>query len=455
MWSRGLTPRPCPIRSTRGSSPCWAIAYRHQTKAMLISGGKQKAAGDSTLPFKIVTGHGAWVLPVLRKTSFLTLAMREAAVTEECVTQQGIALTVRAVIAFKVGSDPASIAAAAQRFLADQGHMDELTGQIFAGHLRSIVGSMTVEAIIRERQTLAENVLDASKIEMAKIGLTVDSLQIQSIDDKGSGYIKALAAPHQATVNQAAQIAQAQADQASAKAQQESQRNQAEYARPDCGRPGGVPSRDRQRPAEGRAGRTAGGCAGSAGRPVRAGAGRRQERRAARGRADRRGGTSRRRQRPPGSVPSPTAQAEATTLSAGAAAAQGRIALDQAIISPAAGARPGCGRWSQGLQPDHPGRDRRASTVRGRVARLPGHGDPQRGDRRGCPRRVRCTSRPPHASCRRPRRRRRSKGRLDARCAEPGRPVRAPRTALADLVAQLLVRAVVRPGQRRLRAASS
>jgi uncharacterized membrane protein YqiK len=109
--------------------------------------------------------------------------------------------------------------------------MDELTGQIFAGHLRSIVGSMTVESIIRERQTLAENVLDASKVEMGHLGLTVDSLQIQSIDDKGSGYIASLAAPHQATVQQAAKIAQAAADQASAMAQQESDRNQAEFAR--------------------------------------------------------------------------------------------------------------------------------------------------------------------------------------------------------------------------------
>jgi flotillin len=200
-------------------------------EAMLISGGKQKSTGDSTLPFRIVTGHGAFVLPVVRKASFLTLAMREAVVTDDCVTQQGITLAVKAVIAFKVGSDHASIAAAAQRFLDDQDQMDELTGQIFAGHLRSIVGSMTVESIIRERQTLAENVLDASKVEMGHLGLTVDSLQIQSIDDKGSGYIASLAAPHQATVQQAAKIAQAAADQASAMAQQESDRNQAEFAR--------------------------------------------------------------------------------------------------------------------------------------------------------------------------------------------------------------------------------
>lgn len=201
------------------------------SQAMLISGGKQRSVDGTVLPFRIVVGHGAFVLPIFRKASLLTLAMREAVVDEDCVTQQGIALRVAAVIAFKVGPDQASIAAAAQRFLDNQAQMDELTGQIFSGHLRSIIGSMTVEAIIRERQTLAENVLDASKGEMANLGLIVDSLQIKSIDDKASGYIDALSAPQRAAVNQAAQIAQSIADQAAAQARQESERNQAEYAR--------------------------------------------------------------------------------------------------------------------------------------------------------------------------------------------------------------------------------
>jgi len=198
-------------------------------EAMLISGGK--TSGGSGLPFRIVVGHGAFVAPVIRKASFLTLAMREAEVDEQCVSQQGISLQVSAVIAFKVGSDPASIAAAAQRFLANQDQMDELTGQIFAGHLRSIVGSMTVEAIIRERQTLAENILVASKAEMANLGLVVDSLQIKSIGDLQSGYIDALSAPQRAAVNQAAKIAEAEAARAAAEAEQESARRQAEYAR--------------------------------------------------------------------------------------------------------------------------------------------------------------------------------------------------------------------------------
>jgi flotillin len=196
-------------------------------QAMLISGGR--AAGNA--PFRVVTGHGAYIMPFFRKVRFLTLAMCEAEVAEKCVTQQGITLNVRAVIAFKVGNDNESIVSAAQRFLSDQNQMAVLTGRIFAGHLRSIIGSMTVEQIIKERQKLATEVLDGSKQEVIKIGLTVDALQIQSIDDGQLGYILAMSAPHNAAIQQQAQIAQAQANQAAAEAEQESQRKQAEYAR--------------------------------------------------------------------------------------------------------------------------------------------------------------------------------------------------------------------------------
>ena len=197
-------------------------------QAMMISGGRRWRGGA---PFRVVVGHGTFVIPLFRKARYLTLAMQEAEVAETCVTRQGISVNVRAVIAFKVGNDDESIVNAGQRFLSDQEQMSTLTGRIFAGHLRSIVGSMTVEEIVTERQKLAVEVLDGSKGEMAKIGLTVDSLQIQSIDDMSSGYIDAMAAPHRAAIQRQAKIAQAQANQAAAEAEQESQRNQAEYAR--------------------------------------------------------------------------------------------------------------------------------------------------------------------------------------------------------------------------------
>jgi flotillin len=197
-------------------------------EAMLISGGTR---GMKDQPFRVVTGHGAFVTPFFRKVRYLTLAMREAEVAETCVTKQGISLNVRAVIAFKVGNDSESIVNAGQRFLSDQDQMSVLTGRIFAGHLRSIIGSMTVEEIVTERQKLATEVLDGSKAEMVSIGLTVDSLQIQSIDDMGAGYIAAMAAPNNAAIQRQAKIAQAAADQASAEAVQASARKQAEFAR--------------------------------------------------------------------------------------------------------------------------------------------------------------------------------------------------------------------------------
>src|ERR1700751_1378973 len=197
-------------------------------EAMLVAGGR---FGRGGAPFKVVVGHGAFIMPFFRKTRFLTLAMCEAEVAETCVTRQGISLNVRAVIAFKVGNDEESIVNAGQRFLSDQDQMSTLTGRIFAGHLRSIIGSMTVEEIVTERQKLAIEVLDGSKAEMLKIGLIVDSLQIQSIDDLNSGYIDAIAAPNNAAIQRQAKIAQAAADQAAAEAQQESARKQAEFAR--------------------------------------------------------------------------------------------------------------------------------------------------------------------------------------------------------------------------------
>jgi len=197
-------------------------------EAMLVSGGRRWRGGA---PFRVVVGHGTFVVPLFRRVRYLTLALQESEVAENCVTRQGISLNVRAVIAFKVGNDDESIVNAGQRFLSDQEQMGTLTGRIFAGHLRSIIGSMTVEEIVTERQKLAVEVLDGSKEEMAKIGLTVDALQIQSIDDQNSGYIDAMASPHRAAIQRQAKIAQAQANQASAEAEQESNRKQAEYAR--------------------------------------------------------------------------------------------------------------------------------------------------------------------------------------------------------------------------------
>jgi uncharacterized membrane protein YqiK len=196
-------------------------------EALLISGSKR--GGDES-QFKIVTGHGAFVLPILRKARYLSLALREAEIEEQCVSKQGIPLKLRAVAIFKIGDDGGSIANAARRFLGEQAQMDELCGRIFAGHLRSIIGSLTVEEIIRERDKVAQEVKDGSHTEMEKLGIIVDGFQIQEIEDP-TGYITNLAAPHAAAVASAARIAAAQRDQEASEAEQIAERNKAQYAR--------------------------------------------------------------------------------------------------------------------------------------------------------------------------------------------------------------------------------
>lgn len=198
-------------------------------EVMLIRGGKA-TEGE---PFRIER-KGKWVLPGFRKVAFLGLTQKQAVIEEHCTTTQGLECNVKAVIAFKIAGDDRSIYAAGERFLdsqrADQ-MMNQQTGQIFSGHLRSIVGAMTLEDIIRQRDALAKQVLEASKIEMGAMGLQVDSFQITHIDDRGSGYIQAMAAPHNAAIQREAAIAQAEANAKAAEAEQASKRLQAEYMR--------------------------------------------------------------------------------------------------------------------------------------------------------------------------------------------------------------------------------
>jgi flotillin len=196
-------------------------------EALLISGSRRRT-GDTQ--FRIVTGHGCFVVPIKQKARILSLSLRESEIEEDCVTTQGITLSIRAVAAFQVGDDPVSIANAARRFLAEQERMEELVGRIFAGHLRSIIGSLTVEEIIRERDRLAQEVRDGSHGEMEKLGIVVDSLQVQEIEDK-TGYITNIAAPHAAAVAASARIAAAKADQEATQREQEAAALRYEYVR--------------------------------------------------------------------------------------------------------------------------------------------------------------------------------------------------------------------------------
>ena len=210
---------------------CWRVAEPNE--ALIISGLREHTPSDAvqeSLGFKIVTGKGTLVVPGVQTVRRLTLDLREAELAIDCVTHQGIPLGIKGVVIFKVGDDFTSIANAARRFLDQQGQMDARVHNVFAGHLRAIVGNMTVEEMIRDREKLTQLTRQSSGTEMEKLGLIVDSLQIQEIDDP-TGYIENLGRPHAAAVASQARIAQAHADREATEQEQQADALKAEARR--------------------------------------------------------------------------------------------------------------------------------------------------------------------------------------------------------------------------------
>ncbi|WP_432928501.1 SPFH domain-containing protein [Microbispora sp. CA-135349] len=197
----------------------WRVAEPNE--ALIISGlgAHTKNELADSLGFKIVTGKGTAVLPGFQTARRLRLDSRATNLQVNCVTQQGIPVQVRGVIIYKVGDDFTSIANAARRFLDQQDSMNGAIHELFTGHLRSIIGNLTVEDLILNRERLTSETRSSAADEMSKLGLVVDSLQIQEIEDE-TGYITNLGKPHAAKIAAAARIAEAQRDQEATEAEQ-------------------------------------------------------------------------------------------------------------------------------------------------------------------------------------------------------------------------------------------
>jgi uncharacterized membrane protein YqiK len=209
----------------------WRVAEPNE--ALIISGFRDHGNPESAqegLGFRIVTGRGTVVKPGIEAVRRLSLDLREADLAIDCVTHQGIPLGIKGVVIFKVGDDYTSIANAARRFLDQQDQMDARVHNVFTGHLRAIVGNMTVEDMIRDREKLTQLTRESSGTEMEKLGLIVDSLQIQEIEDP-TGYIQNLGRPHAAAVASQARIAQASADREATEREQQAEALKAEARR--------------------------------------------------------------------------------------------------------------------------------------------------------------------------------------------------------------------------------
>jgi len=186
-------------------------------QVLVISGRGEMVADPRTgekvkRQYRIVTGGSAFIWPVLERVDMLSLELMTIEVrTEEVYTVKGVPVTVDGVAQIKIGSDNVSIATAAERFLSkSQQEILHVAHETLAGHLRAMLGTLTVEEIYRERDKFAQQVQETSGPDMANMGLTLDSFVIKNIQDN-EGYLDALGRPRTAEVKRDATIGEAEA----------------------------------------------------------------------------------------------------------------------------------------------------------------------------------------------------------------------------------------------------
>ena len=177
----------------------------------------QTASHPGDKGVKVVVGGGTFIRPLLDRVGKLKLTARQINVQlSDAVTSQGIKVQVQGVATFKIGRDVESLRNAAERFLdAKPEQVDSIVKNVLEGSLRSIVGTLTIEELIRDRQKLLQQVQDAAKGDLATSGLQIDAFTIQSFSDE-SNYIELLGKQSVATVTRDARMAQASTDQEAA-----------------------------------------------------------------------------------------------------------------------------------------------------------------------------------------------------------------------------------------------
>ena len=182
-------------------------------QVLIVSGRKHTLEDGSQVGFRIVKGGGTFVYPILEKVDLLSLELLTIDVqTPEVYTSKGVPVKVDGVAQIKVKGDDISIRTAAEQFLGKaQDEIRNIATQTLEGHLRAILGTMTVEEIYQNRDAFASKVQEVAAGDMANMGLGIVSFTIRDIRDT-QGYLDALGKPRIAQVKRDAQIAQAEAD---------------------------------------------------------------------------------------------------------------------------------------------------------------------------------------------------------------------------------------------------
>ena len=183
-------------------------------EVLVISGrgeGRKDLETVST-NFRLVTGGRSFVWPVLERVDHLSLEIMTIDIsTPDVPTVQGVPVTVDGVAQVKLGSDEASMRTASIQFLSKtKVEIEHVAHETLAGHLRAILGTLTVEQLYRDREAFAQKVQEVSGEDMASMGMEIVSFVIKDISDE-EGYLEALGRPRIAQVKRDAAIGEAEA----------------------------------------------------------------------------------------------------------------------------------------------------------------------------------------------------------------------------------------------------
>jgi flotillin len=176
---------------------------------------------------RIVKGGGTVIFPMVESAKILSLELMsfDVAPQQDLYTCQGVAVTVEAVAQIKVKSDPESIQTAAEQFLTKSpAEREGLIRLVMEGHLRGIIGQLTVEQIVKEPEMVGDRMRSTCADDMNKMGLEVISFTIKEVRDKNE-YISNMGKPDVARIRRDADVATAEADRDTAIKRAEAQRD--------------------------------------------------------------------------------------------------------------------------------------------------------------------------------------------------------------------------------------
>ena len=178
----------------------------------VLSGRKRKLPDGRLVGYRMVRGGAALRIPLLEKVEYLHLnVMTIPLEIRRAYTLKGVPVSVKAVANVKIRGDDSSLQAAAERFLGmTHDHVQKVIFQTLEGHLRSILGTLTVEEVNSDRQSFAQKLTTEAAVDLEKMGIGVDVLTIQEISDE-EGYLDALGKRRTAEVKRDATIGEAEA----------------------------------------------------------------------------------------------------------------------------------------------------------------------------------------------------------------------------------------------------